>query len=685
MSDLSRLAGFEAFVADQAQPLARTALLLAGDPRSAHALVVRTLARVASRWSALRWASPAESARNELFTRYLKKFPGHGDSAGLPSAAHLDVPATPGRSYAREALAALSPLRRALVVAHFHERLPEWPAAKLCGVDVPTAQAEIALALEELLHRVPGLSADPEPTSPTAAGPGATSTTGTTPTASTASITATAFSGTATGAGSNVVLPDERNAREPQAREASSATVWASPTTESNVLASATSWASPTPEPEISGFPKDPAWASVPPSVVPWGGSAAPAEPTGPVRTDPIEEALRRELDAIASEMPPVRVADEVLNTARRRRAFRVSLIVGGCVTLAAAIIVPFVFGVAVYVSAVRGASDRAVPEDTTDDPYYGIYEDDLAEEGPGTLPSVVDTPISYAYRTSCVAAQASSGCEEWRVITEEGQAYLIPDAGVEDSPRANHLLVISRDGNQIAYYSSSLSEFVIVDRRHSVPEAAELIPSGQELTKDTSLTISPTGRWLATDFGFRKGAGRPRLHDVTAKRTWTLPQRMRILAVSDDGTVLGTIVTRVNTTRVTELVRMRPTGRVLSRVRFGAGSLATGTALSRDGLDLALIKKITRPGKAERRVLVTVDPATGRIRNLCAPDLPRGLHAVRVRSWVNDREVIVEATRRAGGARSIHAVDVLSGVTRGVILDEQNRFTSPWTPGSLG
>ncbi|MEV0967274.1 hypothetical protein [Microtetraspora glauca] len=676
-NDMGRLTGFEAFVADQAQPLARTALLLTGDPHAARTFVIGTLTRIAARWPTLRWARPADTARQGLFTYFLAR-PADaragdtraGDTRatgrkGRAGAARGElrpstVPATE-RSSLQEALAALSTLQRALIVARFHEGMPEPQAAGLCRTAAVTARAEIELALAELRHRVPGLAAP--------------------------------VSGAAR-ASADLAAPTSAAAPPP----------WTppGPETDTSSLPSATSWASPTPEPEIIAFAKEPAWAPVPPSAVPWGGSTAGASGvSGPVRADPMEEALRRGLDAIASEMPPVRVVDEVVDTARRRRASRVSLIASVCVTLAAVMIVPIVFGMTVFVGAIRDSADRGVPDGPADDPY-GIHEDGPADgpaqESGGPLPSVVDAPIRYAYLDSCTPGQASGNdCVEWRVVTAKGQEYEIVDVGVEDSSRANELLAVSGDGNQIAYYSSSASDFVIVDRRHSVPEATELVPYGQTPTNHTSLAISPTGRWLAAGLGTRKAIGRPRVHDATTKRTWTLPLRMRVLAVSDGGTVLGTTVTRVNDTRITELVRMRPNGRVLSRVSlrdpmYGLRLPVAGMPLSPDGRGLALIDLSDHPGKDSPLWLSTVDPGTGRVRTSCAPRLSEDAEVLSVRGWASAREVIVDARTASDGGSggggavpSVHAVDVRSCAARDIVLDERSRVPPVWTPGVLG
>ncbi|WP_433222803.1 hypothetical protein [Microtetraspora malaysiensis] len=211
--DPGRLQGFDAFVADQAQPLARTALLLTGDRWSARTLVVDVLTRIALTWPTVRWAKPAGSARRGLFASFLTWAGGEQNQAAQSSDG-LNVAAPTFR----DALGALPPSRRALVVARFHEGVPEAEAAALCRTDPGTARAEIATAVAELRAHVPGLT-----------------------------------------------VPEKESVPEPEPGTGG----WA------------TTWAPPTPEPEQEA-PRQHSWTPVPPSVLPWSGGGAAATPPEP-------------------------------------------------------------------------------------------------------------------------------------------------------------------------------------------------------------------------------------------------------------------------------------------------------------------------------------------------------------------------------------------------------------------
>ncbi|WP_433353207.1 hypothetical protein ACQP25_07855 [Microtetraspora malaysiensis] len=609
--DPGRLQGFDAFVADQAQPLARTALLLTGDRWSARTLVVDVLTRIALTWPTVRWATPTDSARRGLFASFLT-WAGGGTEPAVQSSDGLNVAA---RTF-RDALGALPPSRRALVVARFHEGVPEAEAATLCRTDPGTARAEIAAAVAELRAHVSGLT-----------------------------------------------VPEKESVPEPDTSE------WA------------TTWASPTPEQEAT---RQHPWTSVPSSVRPWAGGSAAAAPARAANLSPKGEALRRALDALASEMPPVGdIFDQVAGTARRRRSTRGRLVTGVSVAVAALVIVPVVFGATALIDAIDETSDR-----TANGPYATSDEDDSSGDA---LPSTVDAPIRYAYRARCLVDDTEEGrCYDWRVVTAEGRQYVIYDAGVRTDPGGNQLLAITPDGNHIAYYNTSWSDFVVIDRRHSVPEGGELVEVGQRLTKDTSLAISPSGRWLATGFGTGGQARPTRVRDFTARRNWTLPRRLHVLAVADDGTVTGT-VGQVGGGRPVDLVRMRPNGRVLNRVRLDgpllAPDLPVAAVASPSGRTLAVVTEIARPGRATAVRVATVDAVAGRVRGSCLASLPPGTEVRRVHGWGGAREVVVEtgpSSRKSDRVSSATAVEVLSCRLRDLALDGRAEASPHWALGAL-
>lgn len=147
------LPGFDAFAADHVRPLARTALALTGDPEAARALVVTALSAVAARWVTTRWSFPADATRKALYAAYLERPRPRGAAGGRGPHPSL----TPGSDAAAlaEALTALPPRRRALVVACFHDGHTTWQAAGLCRMDARTANTETVLAVAEMRDRLP--------------------------------------------------------------------------------------------------------------------------------------------------------------------------------------------------------------------------------------------------------------------------------------------------------------------------------------------------------------------------------------------------------------------------------------------------------------------------------------------------------------------------------------------------
>ncbi|OPG11320.1 hypothetical protein [Microbispora sp. GKU 823] len=352
------LPGFDAFTADQAQPLARTALALTGDPKAARALVTTALTTVAARWSTVRWSFPAHAAREALYAAYLKRPRARGAARG-------DGHLTPGTDAAAlaEALTGLTPRRRALLVACFHDGHTTWQAAGLCRMDARTANTETVLAVAELRNRLPAsFVAATSPESP--AGASSESTAGTVPDETSSGSGADGSSPASEGSVPEGMPPETARRRAAPddddadtggatrgAPPAPSVTSWASPSHASGP--SPTSWASPSQASGPSSTPWTSPWqpghAAVPvsyaalpetalpetaltetaltesalpetgpaeaafpetrPLAAPFAPPAAPASPPGSSGPDhrgdgPWEAALRRELAVLSAGMP---------------------------------------------------------------------------------------------------------------------------------------------------------------------------------------------------------------------------------------------------------------------------------------------------------------------------------------------------------------------------------------------
>ena len=150
--------GFRAFVADSEQQLLGTALLLTGDPADADDLLVAALARTHRHWRRL---GSAEAALADTRTALVA---GLLDRTALPDPGPVSQGVQDGdrvgpadRAWL-QALAALDPRTRAVVVLRLHEGWDDDAVAALLGCSPGTAAAALADALHVL-----GPLAAPEP------------------------------------------------------------------------------------------------------------------------------------------------------------------------------------------------------------------------------------------------------------------------------------------------------------------------------------------------------------------------------------------------------------------------------------------------------------------------------------------------------------------------------------------
>ncbi|MEU7910599.1 hypothetical protein [Microbispora bryophytorum] len=672
------LPGFDAFAADHAQPLARTALALTGDPATARALVVTALSVVAARWSAVRWSFPAHTAREALYRAYLKR-PRTHRTARRRGTQPIFTPGT-GTAALAEALTGLTPRRRALVVACFHDGHSIWQAAGLCRMAAEPARTETVLAVAELRHRLPASFAGgtaPDET-PVAAG----------------------GAGSARDAEDNVGSADSADAESARnsgnsggAAAGPSPTSWAAPSDAPSTPASPTSWAAPS---DAAPF------LPIPPAS-PYGVGQAAGAPdpyhatpsptpvdTGEPRDDgPWAAALRRELAALSAAMPaldPVPLTAEAGRAGRRDGTRRRSLVTGMSVTLAALVVVPLAF---VAAGVAERASRDAGPSSGSPDASAPI---------PGPPPSSLPAPVRFAYRGSCAWDQATEepaddGCAEWRLVMTTGEQWRMVDVypGIGDDGQPP--VAISEDGDRVAYFSEASSDFVVFDRLDTTVRRTGMVSLIDEASQAaTHLVISPGGRWMAADFGQAAETISPRVQNLTDYRVSTLPRRMRVLAVGDDGTVTGTATWdtdaapgRISTT---ELLRMRPNGRTLSRVPIDPALIEAGVAVSPNGRALAVAAERAHPREDDHGLVATLDTATGRVLTRHEAALPGDAHVVAVRGWASAREVIVEAERPGDDEYemeySLHAVDVRTGASKPIDMDEAGGVPGLWVPGAL-
>ncbi|OPG11321.1 hypothetical protein [Microbispora sp. GKU 823] len=277
-------------------------------------------------------------------------------------------------------------------------------------------------------------------------------------------------------------------------------------------------------------------------------------------------------------------------------------------------------------------------------------------------------------------------------MVATTGEQWRVADVSPALSDGWHPLLAISLDGNRLVYLSAASSDFVLIDRRDTTTRRTDMVPLGEEVSpEDTHLVISPSGRWMAADFGPAAEALHPRVQNLTSYRVRALPRRMRVLAVSDDGTVTGTatwdsdaVPGRLTTT---VLLRVRPDGRTLSRTPIDSALFEAGAAVSPDGRAVAVAAERAHPAEDDHGLLVTLDSATGRVLTRREAALPEDAHLIAVRGWASEHEVIVEAERIRDDddeEYSVHAVDVRTGAARPISLDEAGGVPALWVPGTL-
>ena len=157
---------FEAFVAEAATPLLRTAYLLTGGRRSAHDLLQTALIRTARRWPDIpATADATAAARHELVGAHaewqgrlgvgelIADSPLLAGARGLPGFAQQPPDVGP-RDELSVALGHLPPRLRAALVLHHGEGLPLPATADALGVpgeDVPGQLAEALARLGALM------------------------------------------------------------------------------------------------------------------------------------------------------------------------------------------------------------------------------------------------------------------------------------------------------------------------------------------------------------------------------------------------------------------------------------------------------------------------------------------------------------------------------------------------------
>jgi RNA polymerase sigma-70 factor (sigma-E family) len=155
-------AGFEEFVLARRPALLRTAYLLTGSHQDAEDLVQTVLVKVVPRWKRIadrpepyvRQVLARESVSRWRSRRWREQ---HVDAVPERAAAGDDAA---GRLALRQALMALAPRQRAVIVLRYYEDLTEQQTADQLGIAVGTVKSQARDALARLRELVPGLEVE---------------------------------------------------------------------------------------------------------------------------------------------------------------------------------------------------------------------------------------------------------------------------------------------------------------------------------------------------------------------------------------------------------------------------------------------------------------------------------------------------------------------------------------------
>ena len=152
---------FTAWATHAQRRLLRTAVLLTGDHQRAEDLVQEALVKVALRWRRLRDGRPEAYARQVLVRDNISWWRKHRREVLVepPERGTRDQSAVSDRRLLLDdALAALTPRQRAVVVLRYYDDLTERATAETLGVAVGTVKSQTHLALRRLAEAAPELA-----------------------------------------------------------------------------------------------------------------------------------------------------------------------------------------------------------------------------------------------------------------------------------------------------------------------------------------------------------------------------------------------------------------------------------------------------------------------------------------------------------------------------------------------
>ncbi|MBU2666168.1 SigE family RNA polymerase sigma factor [Actinoplanes bogorensis] len=153
---------FRLFVRECSPALSRHAYLLTGDHQLAEDLLQSAFASVYRHWRRVRDDNPAAYLRRAIYHQHVswwRRRRVHEHLTGAPPERGESDPAEDAalRVSLGQALAALSPKQRAVILLRFYDDLTEAQAADVLGVRVGTVKRHAHDALRRLREVAPGL------------------------------------------------------------------------------------------------------------------------------------------------------------------------------------------------------------------------------------------------------------------------------------------------------------------------------------------------------------------------------------------------------------------------------------------------------------------------------------------------------------------------------------------------
>ncbi|MDO7869486.1 SigE family RNA polymerase sigma factor [Nocardioides jiangxiensis] len=143
---------FEEYVGARRAALVRTAYLLTGNAEDAEDLVQTALIKAVPKWGRIA-DDPEPYVRRilarESISRWRRRRWREVHTDVLPETVHLDADVV-GRAALREALRALAPRQRAVVVLRYYEDMTEQQTAEALGISVGTVKSQCRDALARL-------------------------------------------------------------------------------------------------------------------------------------------------------------------------------------------------------------------------------------------------------------------------------------------------------------------------------------------------------------------------------------------------------------------------------------------------------------------------------------------------------------------------------------------------------